>query len=180
MEIHKGDAVRTENDFNSLLSKELKKIEQLCGTVSLKASDRFQTGISDFLIWHRSVGIGIESKFVKTLPKKDGLVLSRPFTGPQRTWLKRFDRSNCGGFGIVGIDSLKTMYVFHHQDIPESGNWSKSEFDKAVLGAIAVSFKGQDTLHVRLLELLDILVTYREYGSYKEYFSSFLDGDDDE
>lgn len=175
----KGDTVRTENDFNSLLSRELKKLEQLYGTVSLKTSDRFQVGISDFLIWHKTTSIGAEVKFTKTLPKKDGLVLSRPFTGPQRTWLNRFGRTGNGSVGIVGIDSIKTMYVFHHTAIPGSGNWTKSEFDEALRWALPVSFKGQDSLHVRLLDLLNELVLYKTAEEFKTYLASLSEDDDE-
>jgi len=175
----KGNTVRTENELNSLLSRELKKVEQLHGTVSLKTSDRFQVGISDFLIWHNDTSIGIESKFTKSLPKKDGLVLSRPFTGPQRTWLSRMSRTGCGGFGLVGIDSLKTAYVFHRAHIPESGNWTKSEFEKALSWALPLSLKGQDSLHVRLIELLNTLVLYRSEEHFKNYILSLNEDDDD-
>lgn len=137
--------MRTENDFNAKLGKELKKLSP--SVKFIKASDRFTIGVSDFLIWAYGKNVGVESKLIKEYPVKGtSKLLSRPFTGAQRTFLNELEMSGSKGYGLVAVKSEKKMYLIRSKDIPKSGNWTLAEFN--LLKERLYSFKFFDEVPV--------------------------------
>lgn len=122
--------MKDENAFNAHLSKELKKLERPGAdfTFYMKAADKFRSGVSDFIIWRRSLSIAIESKFTKLIG--NGLLLSHPFSGPQLTFLESIALSGNEAYGLVGIGEEKAMYLIPYKQIPREGNWQSSDFFK--------------------------------------------------
>lgn len=120
--------MKDENAFNSHLSKELKRLERTGPdfTFYMKAADKFRSGVSDFLIWRKSLTIAVESKFTKTAG--NGLLLSHPFSGPQLTFLESIALSGNEAYGLIGIGEEKAMYLVPYKRIPKEGNWQSKDF----------------------------------------------------
>jgi hypothetical protein len=124
--------LKNENEFNSFLSKELIKLRP--DVYTLKTSQRFHAGISDFLIWWHRNGVptsaALETKFVKELPKRNGKVLQHPFGGAQRTFMKNIQLSKNAAFGGIGVKSEKLLYIIPCSLIPKEGNWQGNDFQE--------------------------------------------------
>lgn len=120
--------MKDENAFNAHISKELKKLERPGPdfTFYLKAADKFRSGVSDFIIWRRSLTIAIESKFAKVVG--NGLLLSHNFSGAQITFLESMALAGNEAYGLVGVGEEKAMYLVPYNQIPREGNWQAKEF----------------------------------------------------
>ena len=118
--------MKTEGQFNAHLGKELTKLSPAVNY--LKVADKFQIGISDFLIWYRGKTLAAECKFVTQLPKPESNLLKHSFSGAQKTFLESMCLSGNMAIGIVGIDELQTFYTFPWTDIPPDGNWKTEDF----------------------------------------------------
>ena len=96
--------MKTEGEVNAWLSKKLRIYAAKHPEVSyLKVSDRFHSGVSDFLIWQRCwvcrcASAAIE---VKRANPKGGKLLSHGFTGPQIEFLRAQEAAGCRGFGLI-------------------------------------------------------------------------------
>jgi penicillin-binding protein-related factor A (putative recombinase) len=121
----------TENKFNAKLSQYLRKTK----THYVKVSDRTTVGISDFLIWHEGMSVALETKRIPCLPCKDtARILGHPFSRPQIRFLKNMILSGNLGYGLIAVDSEKTMYLIPTDEIPESGNWALDDFKSKLPG----------------------------------------------
>ena len=119
--------MNTENQFNTYLGKELMKLST---TVDfMKASDKYQVGVSDFLLWSEGVSTVLEVKFIKEWPKRESSkILSHIFSGPQLTFMHRKEVVGTKAFGLIYHKGEDTMYLIRSTIIPESGNWSMGDF----------------------------------------------------
>lgn len=124
--------MKTEHEFNAYLSKEFKKLKP--AFYAQKMSDRFAVGVSDFLLFHSGRATVFETKFIRELPKRNGKVLSHAFDGKQLTYFKSISNTGNSAFGVVGVGEEKTAYVVPFYNIPESGNWSATQFKAAAAG----------------------------------------------
>lgn len=119
--------MKTEGEFNAWLSKKCKKMKP--NTKYLKIADKFTVGISDFLIWRNGKTLAIESKFVKKMPTRGtSKILSHIFKGEQKTFLEDMELSGNTAYGVIGIHTELLVFIPHIL-IPESGNWTKEDFD---------------------------------------------------
>jgi hypothetical protein len=128
----------TENDFNSNLSKEIRKLAPKVHY--LKVSDKFGIGISDFLIWRDGTCAAVEVKYITEYPNPNVQLLKHPFKGSQITFLESISLTGNRAFGIVGVG--KDIYLIPWKKIPPNGNWQTQEF---------VGFKS----YPKIKELLD-------------------------
>ena len=118
--------MKTEGEFNTFLGNQMKKMGK--EFTAIKHSDRFQTGISDFMVYGNGKAMALESKFVKELPGGNTLLLKHPFTGPQLTYLESISLSGNWAFGIVGIEQTKRIYAIPFSKLPKEGNWKTQIF----------------------------------------------------
>ena len=122
--------MKNENALNAYLGKELRKLSPRVHTI--KISDKFTSGISDFLLYTEGTSIAVEVKFVPELPSYKAQLLQHPFTGEQLTFLESIDLTNNRAFGLVVIG--KMAYPVPACFIPETGNWMCSDFVGAFEG----------------------------------------------
>lgn len=115
-----------ENKFNAYLSEKIRKMGT--GYYAMKTSDRFSLGVSDFIIFYQGRAVTIESKFIKALPKREGLVLSHAFSPTQVSFMDHIGLAGVSCYGLIGIDDLRTMVLVERKLIPATGNWKKPEF----------------------------------------------------
>lgn len=120
--------MKTENDFNRYLSKELSKFHPHIH--HFKASDKFTAGVSDFILWGRGTSLALEVKFIKDFPKGNGQLLKHPFTGAQKTFMESIELAHHTACGLIAVGANKSMYLVPHEVIPENGNWTWLEFNK--------------------------------------------------
>jgi len=140
--------MKSENDFNAYLGRELKKLSKK-GFSHLKISDRFHPGVSDFFLWHQSIGSAIESKFIDNLPVRGTTkIMTHPFTGAQKGFFKRMEPGGAGRFGLVGIKRYKMMALIPASEIPEDGNWTRTEFIRYLAHPSTLSFNFADVLEM--------------------------------
>lgn len=136
--------MKGENDFNAHLSRGLKKLYKN-GFSYLKASDRFSSGVSDFLLWHMGRSAAIESKFIEDFPARPNTkILSHAFQGAQMSFFKRMEPGGAGLYGLIGIKKHKVMILVPHHQIPEEGNWTKAQFLKELSSGMFISFYMDD------------------------------------
>ena len=120
--------MKTEGEFNAYLSKQLKKYNPQ--VASVKIADKFQVGISDFLIWANSKSLALETKHIMDLPeRKTTKILTHPFSGAQLTFLETISLAGSMGYGLISIDSEQRFYVIHYKDIPSDGNFTRAQFE---------------------------------------------------
>lgn len=130
--------MKTENDFNAELSKKLKKYSPEVHTI--KISDKFTVGISDFLIMCMGKTLALETKFEKSFPQRQtSQVLSHPFSGAQLTFLESVALAGNMGYGMVAIEETQKMYVFPYAAIPVSGNFTRAEFESRFVAEIPLN-----------------------------------------
>lgn len=141
--------MKTENDFNAYLSKELRRLSP--GLHFVKASDKFTVGIADFLLWRGSRSAAMETKFVREIPGDNALLLKHEFGGAQATFLESIGLTGNGAFGLVGIGSVGTMYLIPWKNLKP--NWKVSEFKTS--GYTAINIKDVPLLAQSLFTLLD-------------------------
>lgn len=124
--------MRTENDFNAYLSKELRK--HIPDLHFSKLSDKHIAGIPDFMLWSMATSRGLESKMITGFPKTDkGRILTKhPFTQKQLSYMGFMEKTANHAFGLIFCKENNFMYLVRHKDIPESGNWSYGEFKEAL------------------------------------------------
>lgn len=119
--------MKNEGEFNAHLSKEFKKRGP--SLHALKIADKFTIGVSDFIIWHVGTSVGLEVKFIKDWPIRESTkILKHPFAGAQKTFLESLELTRNSGWGAVAVDSIRTVYVFKYDMIPDTGNWTRAEF----------------------------------------------------
>ena len=98
----------------------------------LKTSEKYMAGVSDFLVWHKGVGLAMEVKMAKKRivnREVKGKLLGHPFSSKQRSFLEGFARIGGGkAFGVIYMQDTKRIHPVRWEDIPESGNWGASEF----------------------------------------------------
>ena len=113
--------MNNENEFNAWLTKDIRKL----GTEikAIKLSDRFRSGVSDWLIFHKGLTIAVESKAVKELPKR-GRALKHPVTGPQLSFFESMRLAGICGFVIVAELDIRAMTVIPYPSVPRSGNFT--------------------------------------------------------
>ena len=116
----------TENDFNAMLSKNLRKLSP--SVFFIKASDKFTIGISDFLIWHNHTCAALECKYVAAWPGQRSQLLKHPFKGGQTTFLESIALTGNRGFGLIGVGECTRMFLVPWNEIPAGGNWTTNEF----------------------------------------------------
>lgn len=120
--------MKNENAFNAYLSKEF-RARHSKGIYHTKVSDKFTAGISDFLLWGKSLSAAAETKLVKTLDlRPDTILLKHPFSGAQLTFLESIWLTGNPAWGIVGVVDSRSIYVIEGMHIPKNGNWLVSEF----------------------------------------------------
>ena len=130
--------MKTENDFNAYLSKNLKRYSPDVHTV--KISDKFTVGISDFMVFCSGKTLALETKFEKSFPqRKTSQVLSHPFSGAQLTFLESMFLTGNMGYGMVAIEETQKMYIFPFAAIPVSGNFTKEEFESRFVAEIPLN-----------------------------------------
>lgn len=123
--------MKTENDFNAYLSKELRRY--IPDLHFIKASDKHIAGVPDFILWSESTSRGLEVKFIKEFPKTErGKVLKHAFGGKQISFLSHMEKTANHGFGLTYCKENNFMYLCRVQDIPEDGNWKYGEFKQAL------------------------------------------------
>ena len=121
--------MKTENEFNALLSKKLKSMSPHIHYI--KASDKFTIGVSDFIIWGGGGNsLVMESKFVKEIPGPNAKLLKHPFSGSQKTFLESVALTKNQAFGLVGVHSWKEMYLIPQPLV--KCNWTVSEFQELI------------------------------------------------
>lgn len=119
--------MKDENEFNARFSKQIKLMGSSFAVD--KNSDRFRLGVADFAIYHQGLALSLESKFVKTLPKKgDAKVLKHPISGAQITYLKRMQLAGVRAGAIVGVLPYKKIVVVPMAYM--ATNWTLAEFEK--------------------------------------------------
>ena len=121
--------MKTEGDFNRLLSRELRKAGP--GLYHLKTADRFTVGISDFLIWNMGKTVALETKFVNGIPSEKASLLKHPFSGAQITFLESMALSGNAAFGGIYLNELNLFYLIPGGSIPTTGNWKTKDFFKS-------------------------------------------------
>jgi penicillin-binding protein-related factor A (putative recombinase) len=107
----------TENDFNRKLSSYLKTYSPLVFT--RKLSDKYQVGMSDFMVIHGGETAFIESKWKKELKGP----LAHPFSGAQISFMKQASGAGALCFGLIGIESMSKMLLLPSHGIQPSGNF---------------------------------------------------------
>ena len=115
-----------ENRFNSVLGSSIRKLGS--DYYVMKTSDRFASGVSDFIIFYQGRAVCLESKFIKNMPKKTGLVLNHAFSPTQIGFRNKIGAAGVPWYGIVGIDETRTIVVIEGNLIPPTGNWKKPDF----------------------------------------------------
>jgi hypothetical protein len=100
--------MRTENEFNRKLGSLLKMQKDL---FYRKLSDKYQVGMSDFILIKKGKTVFIECKYKKDLKGP----LKHPFSGPQLSFMKQASSGGAECYGLVWIDSLSSFYL-----LPES------------------------------------------------------------
>lgn len=119
--------MKNEHALNSSLSKGMNYFSP--NLKHVKISDKYSIGISDFLLWMDGESAAMEVKFIKDYPKRGGTkLLSHPFSGVQLSFLHEIDATKNGGYGLVGVDSERRMYIIPYWRLPEEGNWTKDSF----------------------------------------------------
>lgn len=107
----------TENDFNRKLSTYLKAYSKVVFT--RKLSDKYQVGMSDFMIIHGGKTAFVESKWKKELKGP----LAHPFSGAQVSFMKQAANAGALCFGLIGIQSEAKMVLIPSHGIDASGNY---------------------------------------------------------
>lgn len=117
--------MKTEHQLNSHITATLKQSGQF---MYLKASEKYMAGVSDFLVWHKGIGLAMEVKMAKKKTMK-GKLLGHPFSSKQISFLEGFSRIGGGkAFGVVCVLETKRIYPVKWCDIPKNGNWSAPVF----------------------------------------------------
>lgn len=119
--------MKTENDFNAWLGKQLTLLHRN-GLHHQKVSDKFAAGIPDFFIWLRSTMIGMENKFISEWPSDKAMLLKHIFDGVQHTYLESLARTGNPAWGAIGVKCDKTIYLVRYDQIPPEGNWNTGYF----------------------------------------------------
>lgn len=121
--------MKNENEFNAEMSHILKRFRPQVH--AYKPCDRFTEGVADFILWGKSHSLGLENKFIKTMPAKNTKILQKhPFTGAQITFLENLVLAGNLGMGLVGIEDRGLMYIIKPHELPQGGDWTRDEFDK--------------------------------------------------
>ena len=119
--------MKTEHKFNAWLSKEFTRLEP--GLTAYKTADKYTEGVPDFIVWASVRSAGIESKIAASMNGRGTRkFLKRPFTGPQRTWLRKIRGTGNPALGLVHVDEEELMFAVPYEDIPATGNWTLLEF----------------------------------------------------
>lgn len=101
---------KNEGDLNAYFSKEWKK--QYPKLKVVKAADKFQVGLSDFMLYKDGTARGIEVKLVKELPARASTnILKHEFAGSQITYLKDLDLTGNKGFGLLAVEPLEIVFM---------------------------------------------------------------------
>ena len=119
--------MKTEGEFNRFLGKEFRKMKP--DLFHIKISDRFQNGVSDFLLIKEGKAVALEVKFLKKVGSGESRLLSHPFTGTQLSFFKNFALSGGKAFGLIAVAEQRKVYILPFSGIG-TGNWSKNEFRK--------------------------------------------------
>lgn len=114
--------MRTENEFNAKLGSLLKQQKDL---FFRKLSDKYQVGMSDFLLIKKGRPVFIECKFKKELKGS----LSHPFSGPQISFMKQAAIGGAESYGLLWVDSISKMILVHELQIPSSGTFKGVSLD---------------------------------------------------
>ena len=123
--------MRTENQFNAYLSGEFKRFYPKL--TYMKTSDKYNVGVPDFFLWAYGTCRGLESKFIKKLPENaDSKLLEHPFSPTQLTFLHKIEGTFNHGFGVIGCDANKIMYVIRSPFIPSNGNMTRQELQDLI------------------------------------------------
>lgn len=117
----------TENTFNGYVTSVMKRMGNKFKVQ--KVSDRFKSGVSDWLVFHEGLVIALESKYIQKMPlQPETKLLRHTVTGPQRTYMKTLAEANVPSWVIVGIGVERRIVVVPFPDIPVAGNWTAAEF----------------------------------------------------
>lgn len=136
--------MKTENEFNAYLSKELKRWRPEVYT--MKAADKFRTGVSDFILWGWGRSVALETKFIKEWPSERGKLLKHPFTGPQLTFFRNIQGTGCHAFGLIAVKEERKMFAISAGHIPESGNWKTKDFLDCSPVCVTLDWKSIESL----------------------------------
>lgn len=135
--------MRTENDYNAFLSKELRK--RMDHLRFIKASDKHIGGVPDFIMWSDGTSRGFETKFINDFPKTErGKILSHVFKPKQITFLSDMQKTANYGFGGIFCKATGFLYVMSVESIPEDGNWTNGDFQALVHSGEVVLFEKSD------------------------------------
>lgn len=114
----------SEHEFNAYITKTIKKM----GTdyKIIKTSDRFKLGLADWLLIHKGRAIAIESKFIKKVGLRGGL-LSHPLSPVQYSFLKSIELAGGLSYVLLGIRDSNEMLCFDYRAL-KGGNMKVKEF----------------------------------------------------
>lgn len=146
--------MKDENAFNRHLGSELVKFRP--GVFYQKISDRFNIGISDFLIWSNGRTLALETKFTQKVEPTKKKMLNRPFTGAQITFLENMALAGNTSYGYIAEGESKSGWMVPYQSIKEAGgNWSGEDFLRGTKGTIRIPW-------LQLTAWIEVKLTLKE------------------
>ena len=120
--------MRTENEMNGKLSTWMKSLWPEYR--HFKASDKYQVGVPDFILWGNGKSCVLESKFIPSIPTKGKSWLKHPFSAPQKNFMRSVVKTGNIAFGLVGVKETKRMMLISIESIDKSGNINSDEGGK--------------------------------------------------
>ena len=118
--------MKNEHQLNAYLTLAIKGLGNY---MYLKTSEKYLAGVSDFLVWHKGMGLALEVKLCKGKKTEKQKLLGHPFSSKQLSFLHGFNYIGGGhAFGLVGMAEEKRLYPVRWDDMPTSGNWKYGEF----------------------------------------------------
>jgi len=118
--------MNNEHQLNAYLTLAIKGLGNY---MYLKTSEKYMAGVSDFLVWHKGMGLALEVKLCKGKKTDRQKLLGHPFSSRQLSFLHGFNYIGGGhAFGLVGVADEKRLYPVKWDVMPSSGNWQYGEF----------------------------------------------------
>jgi hypothetical protein len=140
--------MKNEGEFNAFLSRHFRR--HLPRVTSIKVSDRFTAGVSDFILWHEGRSTVLEAKFIKCFGKNGRPTLDHPFSAAQMNFMKNVNHTANGSYGVVGVGDERVMYLLNFSLMSEcvEGNLTPEQVKRGL--EIPLTKQGVDTLVVAL------------------------------
>lgn len=128
---------KTESAFNSFLTKEFKRYRP--NFYAVKISDKYKSGLSDFVIFCNGKSLALECKNILTT-EGTGMLLKHPFSPEQRNFFRNVSGTGNLAFGLLGVDDENRMYLIPPSAITENGNVTRERlrgchpFERSIKG----------------------------------------------